>query len=79
MGLYWVKNYRIPNFKDPDGGSVKVIYLPTSLSDFVRLDEATNTLTFTPKEQFHIGHHSIMICLIDMHSGTSCDTFILFI
>ena len=52
MGLYWVRNHKIPKFKDPDEGPVTVIFTPTSLSDFVKFDTSTNTFTFSPKEKF---------------------------
>ena len=50
MGLYWIRYYKIPKFKDLDGSPVIVVHTPTSLSDFVNFDTATNTFMFNPKE-----------------------------
>ena len=38
MGLYWNKNYKLPYFSDPDGGSINVNWSILPVLDFIKFE-----------------------------------------
>jgi hypothetical protein len=55
MGLYWNKNYKLPYFSDPDGGSINVNWSILPVLDFIKFDPTTNNFMIHPMEVNMIG------------------------
>jgi hypothetical protein len=77
MGLYWNKNFKLPNVIDPEGGSVTVLWGIIYIFDFIKFEQKTNTFTFNPMEVNMIGEYSIMVTLVDYQGETFSERFTL--